>query len=567
MGDVYPAVDGFLAGLVGAGITDIVASPGLRSTPLTVSAERRPDLEVHVVLDERSAAFVALGLARASARPVGLICTSGTAGAHYYPAIIEASLSRVPLVVMTADRPPELHGWDAAQTVDQHRLFGVHARHSTAMPVGALDQAWAQRAGVRAATTAASDPAGPVHVNWPFREPLEPAPDWMEATPIPPALGAEACTWGVRDDWIDEVVALAPVERGLIVAGPRLEPGERAGIAAFSAAVRWPILADALSGLRHPDVEGGLVAGDHLLKIPAFADATVPDVVIRVGDSPTSKAYRLWSERHSIRDVLLVDPEDRWADATASFTSRIPAPPGGLLGRAAARLEPRAGRDWWDAWMTADRLCTAAIDAELANGPFCEPAATRTLLGSLDDGDPLHVASSMPVRDLDMFMPLLGAAPVLSSNRGANGIDGTLSTAVGIALGRGRRGHVLAGDLAFIHDLGGLVTAGRLGIDLTVVVLDNRGGGIFSLLPIAESAPSFEKLYGTPQDVDLAAAAAMAGARHSVAASAEELATALGEARQGGGVIVIEVPIDLEANVAQLRRITAACGAALAGRP
>jgi 2-succinyl-5-enolpyruvyl-6-hydroxy-3-cyclohexene-1-carboxylate synthase len=480
--------------------------------------------------------------------------------------VIEASLSRVPLVVMTADRPPELHGWDAAQTIDQHRLFGVHARHQLAMPVGSFDPARAERTGVRAATVAATDPAGPVHINWPFREPLEPAAEWVEAASAAPAVAGAPRTWGVRDEWIDEVVALAAAERGLIVAGPRLQARERAGIVAFSEVTGWPILADALSGLRHTEAPGALVAADHLLKIPAFADSVVPEVVVRVGDSPTSKAYRLWMERHRVPDVLLIDPEDRWADPAASFTSRIAAPPGGLLGRAAARLEPRRERSWWDEWVSADAACAAAIAAELAGGPFCEPAATRVLLDTLGDGDPLHLASSMPVRDLDMFMPRLDVAPVLSSNRGANGIDGTVSTAAGIALGSGRRAHVLVGDLAFVHDVGGLVTAVRTGVHLTVVVLDNHGGGIFSLLPIADAAPSFEKLYGTPHDVDLAAAAAMAGARHSVASSAEALAGALGEARHTGGVTVVEVPVDRDANVAQLRRITAACGEALAGR-
>jgi 2-succinyl-5-enolpyruvyl-6-hydroxy-3-cyclohexene-1-carboxylate synthase len=565
MAGVYEAVDRFLAGLVAGGVSDVVVSPGMRSTPLTLSADRRPDLSVHVVLDERSAAFVALGMARAIGKPVALICTSGTAGANYYPAIIEASLSRVPLVILTADRPPELHGWDAGQTIDQTHLYGDHAREFMAMPVGELDAAWAERSGVRAATVAASTPAGPVHVNWPFREPLEPPTGWADSTPSAAAIQSPTPLGGVRDQWIDQVVELGATERGLIVAGPRISRSDRAGIVEFALATGWPILADPLSGLRRADAPEAIATAEHVLKVSEFADAHVPDVIVRVGDSPTSKAYRLWVERHRIGALVLIDPDSRWADATASFTIRLPAPPGRLLGSAAARMAVRADRAWLQAWQSADRAAAAAITAELESGPFGEGGATRAVLSALAEGDLLHLASSMPVRDADLFMPASRAVPVLTSNRGANGIDGTISTAAGMALGARGRATVLLGDLAFIHDLGGLITAVRVGAQLTIVVLDNGGGGIFSLLPIADVAPNFEALYGTPHQIDIAAACSMAGAERVLATSPAAVTEAVG--RERDGVTVVEVPIDRDANVAQIRRVAGQVAAALASLP
>ncbi len=562
---IYQAVDRFLAGLVAGGVEDVVVSPGLRSTLLTLSANRRPDLRLEVVLDERSAGFVALGLAKSTARPVGLICTSGTAGANYYPAIIEASLTRVPLVVMTADRPPEAHGWDAAQTIDQVGLFGGHVRDVIRIPVGEFDLGLAERSGLRAATIARSNPSGPVHVNWPFWEPVGPPPEWSDEPPFVTSARSFVPAPAVGADWVDELVDLARFEKGLIVAGPRLGSTERSGVAAFAAATGWPVAADPLSQLRSDGVPGVLATAAHLLAPGVLPDSMTPDVVVRVGDSPTAKSFRLWVESRRIEHFVLIDPDRRWADPSGKFTTRFPAPPGELLTRVAARVGACGDGNWLDKWERAERLVAETIDSELAEGPFCEAAATRAVLGVLGAGDPLHVASSMPVRDLDMFMPVMESSPALTCNRGANGIDGTISTAAGIAIGAERHTTVLVGDLAFVHDLGGLVTATRLGVDLTIVVLDNGGGGIFSLLPIADQAPSFEELYTTAHSVDFGSAAAMAGARHSEATSSSELSSALREAAEVGGVSLVEVPIDLETNVAQIRwigeRVAAALGA------
>ncbi len=565
---IYEAVDRFLAGLVAGGVADVIVSPGMRGTLLTLSANRRPDLRIGVVLDERSAGFVALGLAKSTGKPVGLICTSGTAGANYYPAIIEASLTRVPLVVITADRPPEAHGWDAAQTVDQVGLFGDHVREAIALPVGEFDLAIAEHFGLRASTTAGSNPAGPVHVNWPFREPVGPPPGWSGKEPFVSTARASVAVSGVRDEWVDELVDLARFEKGLIVAGPRLGSGERMGVAAFAAATGWPVAADPLSQLRSDDMPGVLATTAHLFARGVLPDSMTPEVVVRIGDSPTAKSFRLWAESVPIEHFVLIDPDQRWADPSGKLTTRLPAPPGALLAAAAVRIEARSGQSWLDQWRQVDQLATEAIDSELAGGPFCEPAATRAVLGTMGRDDPLHLASSMPVRDVDMFMPVTEFSPVLSCNRGANGIDGTISTAVGIALGSDRRTTVLVGDLAFIHDLGGLVTAARLEVDLSIVVLDNGGGGIFSLLPIADQADSFEELYTTPHKVDFASAGAMVGCRHAVASSADEVSAVLSEARRAGGVTIVEVPIDMGANVAQIHRIgerVAACLGVLGG--
>ncbi len=554
---VYPAVDAFLAGLVAGGVTHAVISPGSRSTPLALPARLRDDLAIEVVLDERSAAFAALGRAKTAGIPVALICTSGTAGANYHPAVIEARQTRVPLVILTADRPPEVWGWDAGQTIDQVHLFGNHAKAFTLMPVGGFPSERAERTGFRAAVTARSLPAGPVHVNWPFREPLEPDADWREEYhPTRSSLRFFPPSAAGDPGPIEQALVH---ERGLIVAGP-MGGGKEAAVAigATSRAAGWPVVADPLSQLRSSS-SGALIldAADHMFGSPA-AGRLVPDVVLRLGRTPTSKAFRLWLERTNPPEVILVDPAADWSDPSALITSVVACPPEALPAPPAASARSGA---WAAAWMELNERAAEIVTAAVAEHPMLELGVTRTVAEHVPAGSALVVASSMPVRDLDMAMRAGDRGLRVFANRGANGIDGTISTAVGVAQTSGPT-TVLIGDLAFLHDLGGLVAAAQRRLDLTLVVLNNHGGGIFEQLPIAAWGEEvhFEELFLTPHAADFSHAAAMVGAVYERVTTPARLTELLA---RSGGLRVLEVTIDRAANTAQLKAIRTQIGEAL----
>ena len=508
---LYRTTDAFMAGLEAAGVSHIVLSPGSRSTPLAVSARRRPGLSIEVVLDERAAAFVALGGALASGEPVGLVCTSGTAAANYLPAVVEASLSRVPLVMITADRPPELWGWDAGQTIDQTHLYGRYAREFIQMPIGPLATARAERMAYRAGTVATGPVPGPVHVNWPFRQPFDPPPGWMETAPLHTSELEPARETRITAG-SDALDAAARVERGLVAVGPwQPTAAEREAVFRFSNATGWPIVADPLSQIRTAAPDALVVdAADPLMRAGVMDDLA-PDVVVRIGGMPTSKAFRLWLEANRPNHVVMLDPHGRWSDPSALFTHRLAVSAVEL-----SRLEVpfRSAGSWTATWVERNTVAREAVDQIMDAGPMSELGAVRAVVGSSQDV--LVVGSSMPVRDLDLVMPALTGGTRVFANRGANGIDGTIATAVGVAAALGRPTTVVVGDLTFIHDLGGLHTASQRSLDLTVVVLNNSGGGIFSHLPISQAGDTtfFDELFRTTQRFDFAQAARLAGATY-----------------------------------------------------
>jgi 2-succinyl-5-enolpyruvyl-6-hydroxy-3-cyclohexene-1-carboxylate synthase len=554
-----------------AGVAHAVVAPGSRSAPLALALASDARLRVHVILDERSAGFFALGVGRATGMPAIVLCTSGTAAAGFHPAVLEAGHGRVPLLFCTADRPPELRAVGAGQTVDQVSLFGAVPRLALDVPPpedrpGSGPQ-WRSLA-ARAFAATRGTPAGPVHLNLGFREPLVPT-----GAPLVDAPGrTQGRPWAVvdhgpsrvGDDVVDALAArVGAAPRGVVVAGWGAEASVEA-VRRFGEASGWPVLADPLSGLRtHPDT---VSAYDALLRIPDPSGARVPEVVLRLGAMPTSKA--LCSLLAPPVSVIRVDPAGAWLDPNRADEELIEADPDELLHALAVRLEPPAAPAWRDGWADADRVARRALDAFLdeQEAPF-EGRIARDLLAALPEGSDLFVASSMPIRDLDTFGAPRQGVRVLA-NRGVNGIDGLVSTGLGIATATPARHTVaLLGDLAFLHDTNGLLGARTRGVSIVYVVADNDGGGIFSFLPQAELPEHFEQLFGTPHGIDLAGIAAAHSVPFRRVLRSSDLAPALSDALDAGGVQILHVRTDRATNAALHRDALAAVERAMARSP
>ena len=539
----------FFAQLVACGVAHVAASPGSRSTPMTVAADRTDGLEVSMHLDERSGGFFALGLARVTGRPVAVLCTSGTAAANYLPAVVEAFHSGVPLLVLTRDRPPELQGRGAPQTIDQQGLYGSHARWATTSAVAGTQPAGEAASLAHQAVVRATRPLpGPVHVNVPLREPLEPAAD------DPPPVGLLPLPPEAASSDPGPLPGLLEAERGLMVAGALdLDATGVGALAEMARRTGWPILADPASGLRrghHTAVAPILATGDHLLR-SSWSDRHRPDVVVQLGAMPTSKGYRLWLDRVGADRVVAVDHLDRFPDTALRVTDRVAVEPGRLAALLTTHLSSadRSG-PWTAAWVDADTRAAAVVADLVDRAPFDEPAVAAALDRTLPAGANLVVANSMPLRDLDAFMPV-GDRPLrILANRGASGIDGQVSTALGVAAGSSAPTVLFTGDLALLHDVGGLTATGRLGLDLTVVLVDNDGGGIFRFLPIAdESHIDHHRLFHTPHGLDLGHAAALAGGNLHRPTDRVSLDQVLSATVGSRGLHLVHIVVDASTNV------------------
>ncbi len=494
--------------LARAGVRRAVISPGSRSTPLTLALVRHGGIETLPVLDERSAGFFALGLAKQHREPVVLLCTSGTAGANYFPAVIEAQESTVPLLVITADRPPELRECASGQTIDQLRLYGHHVNwfHEFAVPEASLPLLRYVRQTVAHAVQRTLTPVrGPVHLNAPFRDPLPPLPD-ASAEPLRAVID-EAFFAHVQPTTTPTGGTVlwqrATSARGLIVAGAESPADPAAYVAAvfrLAEGLQWPVLADALSPVRHHAPAGSpvIAAYDAILRSPTAARHLVPRQVLCLGGWPTSKVLRAWLEQ-SGAEIVLVSPNAGNRDALHGRTRHILAGPEQLQPSGEPIHDDRYLREW----QACETRAQAAFDHALRVEERVEPRAARDLAQLLPEGARLFVASSMPVRDLEYVWPAGNRGVGLHFNRGANGIDGTLSTALGVAHG-GRPTVLLTGDLALLHDTNGFLLLPKFRGSLTIVLINNRGGGIFGHLPVAQFDPPFEEYFATPQAVDFA---------------------------------------------------------------
>jgi 2-succinyl-5-enolpyruvyl-6-hydroxy-3-cyclohexene-1-carboxylate synthase len=508
------------------GVLHAVVCPGSRSTPLAVALADHGGIAVHVRLDERSAAFTALGIGLATGRPAVVLTTSGTAAAELHAAVVEADLARVPLLAVTADRPPELRGVGAPQTIDQHRLFGAALRWFADPGVAdAVNRPAWRSLGARSVVETTAGPAGPgpVHLNLPFREPLLGVPG--------PGQVPDGRPHGAPWHRVAVPGALPPTEvvdrlaeagatgaRGVVVVGAG--GGEHGAVSALADALGWPVLADPRSGLRASPATV-IAAADGILRSERFAAGHVPEVVLRLGGPWVSKVVTgfLASAAGAGAETILVDPWWQWADPERVATTVVRSEPDALcravVDRLADRLlegeDPGPDTGWLRGWIDAEAAARhAAGDVLDGADRWSEPALARQLVATLPDGSALVVSSSMPVRDVEAFGAPRAGHPRVVANRGANGIDGVVSTALGVALAGPGPTVALVGDLAFLHDCSAMVGSPSSAVPCTVVVADNGGGGIFSFLPPAGALEpgTFETLFGTPQAPDVASVAA-----------------------------------------------------------
>jgi 2-succinyl-5-enolpyruvyl-6-hydroxy-3-cyclohexene-1-carboxylate synthase len=573
----------FVEELARGGLQRSVVSPGSRSTPLAVALWRQPEIEVTVIVDERSAAFFALGAAQASGGPVALLCTSGTAVANYHPAVFEADESAVPLVVLSADRPPELRGIGAGQTVDQIKVFGSSVRWFCEVGTHAADDDGLlhyRSVACRALAAARGEARpGPVHLNLPWREPLAPVPVEGAVTATDPlALRGRDGRPLVAVTHIDlepstfllEEVAghIGDAISGVIVAGRQLDPELREPLAHLARVSGFPILAEPTSQLRcGPHDRSRVVATyDLLLRDERFARSVVPDFVLRFGEMPTSKPLRAWLAASGASEIA-IDPYGGWNEPTNRASAILRADPTELASGWAARLE-KEERGTPERWVAAEAAAQAALGGELsevdAGGAISEPALHRALGRAHRDGDLVYTASSMPIRDQEAFLRAEDIDALFLCNRGANGIDGLLSSGIGAAHATGRPTTIVTGDLGLLHDIGGLAALRDVSTPVRIVVIDNGGGGIFHFLPQEDALASdeFEALLGTPRGVDAAKAATLFDLPHRRLESLDDLPGAL-----AAGTGLIEVRTDRTTNVASHRHLTRHVHAALADLP
>jgi 2-succinyl-5-enolpyruvyl-6-hydroxy-3-cyclohexene-1-carboxylate synthase len=510
----YAPLQAFVDELVRCGMRHAVTCPGSRNAPLILTLAGHPGIEAVSVIDERSAGFVAVGLAKASGHPVAVTCTSGTAATNLHPAVAEAWEARVPLIVLTADRPPELRGVGAGQAIDQLNLYGSAAKWF--VEVGThepgRETAIHQRAlACRAYWTAGGGRPGPVHLNFPLREPLAPvaeelpAADWSGREDGRPWTELRQHASAPHADDVHSLASrIAATPRGAIVCGPTSEKVAEPA-ARLAAGAGWPLLAEPTSGARCGDHDRSHVVAhyDVLLRVEPFARDHTPELVLRVGDTPTSKPLRAWLAG---TPQVVLDPHAAWNEPTRRAELLLHAAAAPALDALAAALEVRTmERDpaWLASWRAADALVPPAL-AE-APDPF-EPKVLAGLEPELPEEALVWVSSSMPIRDVEAYFPQSPKRLRFLANRGANGIDGVVSSALGAALGSGRPTWLLTGELALLHDVGGLLAARRAGVDLRIVCLNNGGGAIFDFLPVAEHADPalYEEHIATPAGVDLA---------------------------------------------------------------
>lgn len=574
----YQQVTAFVDGLVAAGVRHACVSPGSRSSPLALLLGRHAAIRLWMHLDERSSGYFALGLAKVSREPVTILCTSGTAAANLLPAVVEARYGRVPLVVITADRPPELRDAGAPQTIDQLRLYGPHAKWFVDVPVlgGAEPGArYAHALASRAVTTARTSPAGPVHLNFPFREPLVPAPGAISVAAVAGVSHPAVLSPRPPDaDAIGRIAAeLRGATRGLIVCGPQDDPDLPAAMAGLARATGFPILADALSLARCGSHDRGLVidAYDALLRDTPTRGALEPQVVLRVGAPPTSKALMTYLAEHPGARQVQVAGELGWNDPDFVGSEAIDGDPRLVVDALALavrgrRLAPDGG-DWADRWRDLDRRARAGLTEWLArvDEPF-EGSAIAALAAALPDGATFYAGNSMPIRDLDAFVGGSSRNVRFAANRGASGIDGVLSSALGASVASDGPLALAIGDVSFLHDLGGLAAAKRHGLRATVLLLNNDGGGIFSFLPVAEH-DQFEALFGTPHGLDFSAVGDLFGVMFRRPEGRAGLRAEIAASLEANGVTVIEVRTERARNVTLHREAWQAVRAALAGGP
>lgn len=571
----------FIDELVRSGLRHIVVSPGSRSTPLAVLAAEHISLKVWMNIDERSAAFFALGLAKASHETVALLCTSGTAAANYFPAITEANLSRVPLLVLTADRPHELRDVGAPQTINQIGLYGNHVKWFSEMPIpedSAVMLRHARMMAARSLITADQEPKGPVHLNFPLREPLLPNlehPQLFGAgrgdnSPYVAKRYGETLPAHIQLEQL--ATELKQVKHGIIVCGPIEHELLFEAVVDLANALQYPIVADPLSQLRGYNDEFVIDAYDSFLREQEVVKSLQPDVFIRIGAMPVSKPMLQYMNAYPSARHIVVD-EAGWRDPTLLISDRWLVNPITFCKQLAEVLQPLQQSEgysaaeqvesqsepslWLRQWQRINQLTTEVLQAEANSddsGMLFEGRVVTELQQLMPAFSTLFVGNSMPIRDVDTFFNKIDKPIRIMANRGANGIDGLVSTALGVSAHETKT-VLLLGDLSFYHDLNGLLASKLYGLNLTIVLINNDGGGIFSFLPQAELPNHYEMLFGTPIGLDYEKVVTMYGGQFTRVKTWEQFREAFHLADATGGLQVIEVPTDRNENVSLHRQI------------
>ncbi len=563
----YIYVGAFVDELLRAGVRNIVICPGSRSTPLAMAFAAKAGMRTWMHVDERSAAYFGLGMAKQLRQPVALLCTSGTAAANFMPAVVEAKLTHVPLLVLTADRPHELRDNGAPQSIDQNRLYGTYVKWFVEVALPEATNAalrYIRTIAVRAAASAQAIPAGPVHLNFPFREPLTPEP--IPGQPLPPVAQRDFVAWQGR-----------PVRRGLIIVGPNDDPALLEPVVRLAHHLGYPILADPFSQLRCGDHDRVMVLSsyDAFLRIDPFIASAQPELILRFGAMPASKPLLLYLQRYASCPLVVIDGHGGWEEPTQLASELIHANPAALCQslltvleqqKKSEEIQPSVSQAWLTTWQDADKVTRQTLQNVIQDfNELFEGRVFTELARLLPDGTTLYTGNSMPVRDLDTFFSYSEHRIRIMGNRGANGIDGVVSSALGASAGAGQNEPtvLVLGDLSFFHDLNGLLAARLHQLNLTIVLINNDGGGIFSFLPQAAYPEHFEQLFGTPTGLDFRLAVQMYGGQFQKVDSWEQFRKAVGRGLNTGGLHVIEVPTERTSNVKMHRQLWEVIGKTL----
>lgn len=568
----------FVEELARSGLRHACVCPGSRSTPLVMSLAQEPRIKVWVHLDERSAAYFAVGMSRALNEPIAVISTSGTAAANFFPAVIEARYSHVPLLIVTADRPPELWEWGANQTIDQSRMYGNHSKWSVNMAPPDVTPdllRYVRELTCRIVATALQSPAGPIHINFPFGEPLVPKD---VPTDIQELLGGNQDVWGNRGQErpytqvqsagrsvkIERVKQLAgnlqTVKEGIIVCGPQYDSAFHYAVAQLAKRLGYPILADPLSQARCGQHDRSLVIDtyDAFLRSRKTAQALQPKLFLRFGATPTSKVLQSYvAQYHDARQILIHDGD--WQDPMHTATDVIQTDATKFTEDLATAVGVSSNTEWADRWLAVAGAARETIRKSfLEIDDMFEGRIFAEIASIIPTEATLFAGNSMPVRDLDSFFPTISKKIRFLANRGVSGIDGVVSTALGVSSVSREPTFLVVGDLSFYHDMNGLLAARQYQPNATVIVLNNNGGGIFSFLPQRGYPELFEKYFGTPHGLTFQAAAALYGLRYSKATSWEEFRGCVQRDPGSPGTTIVEVQTDRDRNLALHNRIWSA---------
>jgi 2-succinyl-5-enolpyruvyl-6-hydroxy-3-cyclohexene-1-carboxylate synthase len=552
----------FVAELVYSGVTDVVVSPGSRSTPIAMVLAEHPDINLHVLVDERSAAFFGLGIAKAQKRPVAVLCTSGTAAANYFPAIVEARYSRVPLIVLTADRPHELREVGAPQAIDQINLYGKHVKWFSEMALPEKNNdiiRYARTICARAAAIATQAPAGPVHLNFPLREPLIPLMDeaLFHLSERPEGyVNVHNGELVVNESLIKEIASrAAKAKNGIIVCGNQMDEHFADAVTRLAEVLKFPILADPLSQLRsglHTS-EYVIDTYDTFLRNDDAKSFLKPDVVLRFGAMPVSKALTIFlkENHHSLQYVI--DGGGGWRDPAFLSTDMVFCNETIFCESLISFAETNTDIDFFNKWKNVNTLTKEGMLVIDDEAELSESKLFYRLAHMLPENAAVFVGNSMPIRDLDSFFLNNKKGIKVMANRGANGIDGTISTALGTAL-YSKPLYLILGDLTFYHDLNGLLAAKLYDIDIHIILINNNGGGIFSFLPQAEYPKNYELLFGTPLDMDFEHVVRMYNGNFTRISDWDDFSSVMNNSIDAKGLNVYEIVTKRDTNLAEHRK-------------